>query len=188
VDAAARKRIAEYVKPLAVGLDGITYSGDVDRVIAASEKIALEERGRKNLDPDLIYLLAVFSGQEKWVERMGHASRTEIFLSSLGVPAKTIRAVFRGLSRLVNAPSTPEEEIVHDAILLDEMGAYGIARHLREGYRERQDFAEMAETIEQAAAKPLATAAGEELAVNRRKTMLDFARRLREEYDEFGDR
>jgi len=29
VDAAARARVIEYVKPLAVGLDGVTYYGDV---------------------------------------------------------------------------------------------------------------------------------------------------------------
>ena len=182
VDESARRRVAEYVKPLVLGLDGITYHGEVERVIRASEKIAAD---RTDLDRDLLYLLAVFSGQDRWVERMGHASRTEIFLSSLGISNKTIRSLFRALTRLASAPVTPEEEIVHDAMRVEEMGAYGISRRLLEGYRERMDFPEMADAIEEAAREPLKTAAGEALAAPRRQAMLDFARRLREEYEEF---
>jgi hypothetical protein len=137
VDEATRRRILEYVKPLAVGLDGMTYSGDVDRVVAASERIGGQIPA---IDPDLLFLLAVFSGQERWVERMGHASRTEIFLSSLGVAGPTIRAMYRGLPRLRSGPLTPEEEVVHDAMALDEMGAHGIVRQLVDGYRERLEL------------------------------------------------
>src|SRR5687767_4589065 len=115
VHAGTRARIAEYVKPLAVGLDGMTYYGDVERVIEASRRIAV---GVESVDEELLYLLAVFSGQEKWVSRFGHKSRTEIFLASLGVPARKIALLWRGLGRLERAPSTPEEEAVHDAVRL----------------------------------------------------------------------
>jgi hypothetical protein len=69
VDSGARERITEYVKPLAVGLDGVTYYGDVERVVAASQKIAA---GRGDVDPELLYLLAVFSGLVKWMSGFGH--------------------------------------------------------------------------------------------------------------------
>ncbi|HYT32515.1 MAG TPA: hypothetical protein VEO37_07980 [Thermoanaerobaculia bacterium] len=183
MDEKSRRRVLEYVKPLAVGLDGTTYSGDVERVIAASERIAAQVSA---IDPDLLFLLAVFSGQDRWVQRMGHASRTELFLSSLGVAGATIRALFRGLSRLRSGPSTPEEEVIHDAIALDEMGAHGIVRQLLDGYRERLELLEMADGIERAADRVLRTASGESLARPRRQTMKEFARRLREEYAEFG--
>jgi hypothetical protein len=183
VDEKTRRRIVEYVKPLAVGLDGTTYSGDVERVVAASERIAGQVPA---IDPDLLFLLAVFSGQDRWVQRMGHASRTEIFLSSLGVAGATIRALFRGLPRLRSGPSTPEEEVIHDAMALDEMGAHGIVRQLLEGYRERLELLEMAESIERGADRDLRTAPGKSLAQPRRQTMREFARRLREEYAEFG--
>jgi hypothetical protein len=184
VDQNARRRIAEYVRPLAVGLDGVTNYGDVQRIAAASERIAARRNG---IDRDLIYLLGIFSGQEKWVSRMGHRSRTELFLGSLGVAPPLIQRLFRGLSRFEADPRTPEEEIVHDAVRLEAMGAYGIARHLVEGYRERMDFREMAAAIEEAADAALRTPEGEELAGPRREAMREFARRLRAEYAEFAE-
>lgn len=183
MDAATRRAIAEYVKPLAVGLDGVTNYGDVERIVAAAEEIGARD---SRVDRDLLFLLAVFSGQEKWISRMGHGSRTEIFLASLGVPGKKVQALFRGLTRLERDPATLEEEVVHDAVRLDAMGAYGIARYLVEGYRERMDFAEMAEAVENAAGAQLRTETGRALAEGRRKAMLEFARQLRSEYEEFS--
>jgi hypothetical protein len=183
VDAARRKAIEDYVKPLAVGLDGMTNYGDIERMVAASRRIA---GAREGLDEDLLFLLAVFSGQEKWISRMGHRSRTEIFLASLDVPARTIQRLFRGLARFESAPGSPEEEIVHDAVRLEAMGAYGIARSLTDGYRERMEIPEMADAIEEAARAPMATESGRALAEERRVLMLEFAARLRAEHAEFG--
>ena len=178
-----RRRIFEYVRPLAVGLDGVTNYGDAARAVAAAENLAAKIPG---VDRDLLFLLAVFSGQEKWVSRMGHGSRTEIFLESLGIARGTIAALLRGLARLATAPKTPEERIVHDAVLLDSMGAYGIARLLAEAYRERLDVLEMAAAIEEAAAQTFQTEAGQALAEPRRQAMRAFAARLRQEHAEFG--
>ncbi len=183
MDDAARMRIEEYVRPLAAGLDGVTHFGDTRRIVLACEKIA---GGRTDLDLDLLYLLAVFSGQERWVSRMGNRSRTEIFLSSVGIPREKIQALFRGLSRLGSHPSTDEERIAHDAVKLDEMGARGVARRMMEGRREGLSFGEMAAAIEEAARAPLRTEAGETLARERRRVMLEFARRLAEEEGEFA--
>jgi hypothetical protein len=183
VDNLSRRRIEEYVRPLTAGLDGVTNFGDTHRIVAAAEAMAA---GRSDLDEDLLYLLAVFSGQERWVSRMGHRSRTEMFLASLGVPARTIRALFRGLARLESAPATAEEEIAHDAVRLDGMGGRGVARAVIEGRREGQSFLEVAAAIEVAAASPLRTEKGEAFAAERRRTMLDFARRLAGEEEEFG--
>jgi len=161
----------------------MAYFGDVERIASISRAIAA---GRQGVNPELIDLLALFSGQEKWVERMGHGSRTEIFLRSQGVSPGTIRSLFRGLPRLDRSPATPEEEIVHDALRIDAMGSVGVARLAQQGYRERLSFEEMAARIEEASRSPLKTAAGESLAATRREAMRDFARRLLEEREEFS--
>jgi hypothetical protein len=93
-----------------------------------------------------------------------------------------MRALFRGLPRLTDGPRTAEESVVHDALKLESLGATGIARLLLEGYRERQDFLEMAGAIERAADVPLATEAGRRLAEPRREAMRRFAEQLREEH------
>jgi hypothetical protein len=185
LDSATRDRILEYVRPLAVGLDGLTNHGDVERAVAAAQRIA---GSRSDVDPDVLFLLAVFSGQEKWVSRMGHRSRTELFLGSLGVGAKVIAGLFRSLARFDSDPRTAEEEVVHDAVRLDRLGAYGISRGLVEGYRERLDFLEAADQIDEAAAVAMRTAEAEALAAPRRRVMREFAGRLRAEVQEFATR
>ena len=179
----ARRNIEEYVRPLAVGLDGVTNYGDVERVVSAAEAIAA---GEPVLDRDLLFLLAAFSGQEKWVSRMGHRSRTEIFLASLRIAPRTVQRLFRGLARFETEPAAREEEIVHDAVLLDAMGAYGIAHGLADAYRERLSILEMAEAIEAAAGVPFRTEAGRRLGGARREVMLAFSRQLRAEHAEFA--
>ena len=178
MDPKRRRRIEQYVRPIAVGLDGVTYFGDAERIVRAAEGIAGDDA---SVDRDLLYLLAMFSGQERWVSRMGQRSRTEIFLTSAGVPARAVGALFRGLPRLASGPRTREEAVVHDALKLESLGATGIARLLLEGYRERQDLLEMADAIERAAGAELATEEGRRLAAPRREAMRRFAEQLRSE-------
>jgi hypothetical protein len=178
-----RKRVLGYVKPLAAGLDGVTNFGDVERTWKAAARIAA---GRSDVGEDRLFLLAVFSGQAKWVGKFGQGSRTALFLASVGVSPEEIRLLRASLARFALDPSTPEEECVHDAKRFEEVGAYGIARLAAAGARERLDLREVAAEIEREARDDFRTPAGRALAAPRLALMLEFARRLREEVDDFA--
>ena len=167
MDAEARRKVEEYVRPLAVGLDGVTNYGDVERMVSAAEAIAA---GATGLDADLLFLLAVFSGQEKWVSRMGHRSRTEIFLASLGVAAADGAAALPGPRALRDgARRRPRRRSSTTPCCSRRWAPTGSRAALADAYRERLDILEMADAIEAAAAAPLRTEAGRRLAGPRRE-------------------
>ncbi len=180
-----RRQILDYVKPLCAGLDGVTNFGDVERVLLACGEIALPGDG---IDADRMFLLAVFSGQTKWVGTLGQGSRTELFLRSAGVAREEVRRLFQSLARFRADPRTPEEEIVHDAVRLEEVGAYGVSRIVVESARERRDFAEVASAIEEGAVEDFRTPRGRELARERISWMKEFASQLRREIEAFAAR
>lgn len=184
MEESGRKQVLDYVKPLSVGLDGVTNFGDVERVVRACSVIAGD---RSDLDRDRLFLLAVFSGQDRWVGKFGHGTRTELFLSSVGVPAEEFRRLLRSLSRYREDPRTGEEEVVHDAVRLEELGAYGIARIVAEGAHDRMDFRELAGAIESDARDDFRTERGREVANPRIERMRQFAAWLRGEVEEFGE-
>jgi len=185
VNAADRRRILDYVRPLTVGLDGVANFGDVERIVRMAEAIAA---GRSDVDRDRLFLLAAFSGQRKRVGRQGQSTRAELFLTSAGVSPAEFRVLAASLARLGSDPSTPEEECVHDAKRLEEIGAYGIVRLAAAGSRERLDLAEVAVEIEREARDDFRTPEGKALAAPRLSAMRDFARQLRREIAEFETR
>ena len=183
MDESGRRQILDYVRPLSVGLDGVTNFGDVGRILRACTAVA---GGRSDVDPDRLFLLAAFSGQDKWVGKFGHGTRTELFLASVGLAAEEFRRLMRSLSRFRDDPRTVEEQVVHDAARLEELGAYGIARIVAEGSRDRMDFRELAAAIEGEARDDFLTERGRDLAAPRLALMREFAARLRGEVEEFA--
>lgn len=178
-----RKLILDFVKPLAVGIDGVTNFGAVPRMLSACEGIAA---GRADVDRDQLFLLAAFSGQQKWARQFGQGSRLELFLASAGIAPEEIRRLRRSLARFEQDPQSAEEDIVHDARRLEQIGAYGIARIVSRGDRERMDFDEIAAEIDKETRDDFRTPAGRALAAPRLLLMRDFARHLREEVAAFA--
>ena len=190
LDAAARAQILDFVRPLSVGLDGVTNFGFVERRIRISEFLEGEEGeggagGTDGADPARVFLLAAFAGLPS-ARRITPDSREDLLLRSLRLPLEEIRILVSSLSRVESDPKSPEEKIVHDAILLESVGAYGVTQLLVAGARERMSLAEMAREIaEKMAAVRFATEAGRRLANDRVAFATLFASKLAEEAAEF---
>ncbi len=181
-DPPTRKRILDFVRPLEAGLDGVANFGQVQNRLARIER--LRPAGRA-LDDDLLFLLGVFFGREKWLGKMGHASRTRIFLEGLGLSPERARAFFTSLSRAELAPVSDEEKIVWDADQLERLGAIGLLQAIVDAYKERLDLAETAEEIvSQQEEIALHTDVGRAIGADRVAFAREFARQLRQELDE----
>ncbi len=191
LDATARERIRDFVRPLSVGLDGVTNFGYVERRLRISERFLEGEEGEGGAagglraDPNRLFLLAAFAGLPS-VRRITHDSREELLLRSLHIPFEEITSLSLSLSNLESSPESPEEKIVHDAMLLESVGAYGVTQLLVAGARERMTLAEMArEILEKMESAVFTTAAARGLAADRVAFATLFARKLAEEAAEF---
>lgn len=188
LDAAARKSILDFVRPLSVGIDGMTNFGFVERRLKISENLLESEEsrdGKGRVDRDRLFLLAAFAGLPG-ARRISPDSREDLLLRSVRIPFEEIRILVSSLNRYEHNPESPEEKIVHDAVLLESVGAYGVTQLLVSGARERQTLAEMAKEIaEKMAAARFATPAGRRLAADRVAFAALFAQKLAEEAGEF---
>ncbi len=193
IDFAAKARILDFVRPLSVSLDGMTSFGFVDRRLRISEILFEGEEGRERAGdavgalPARLFLLAAFAGLPS-ARKVTRDSREELLLRSLRIPFEEISSLVSSLNRLESSPETPEEKIVHDAMLLESVGAYGVTQLLVAGARERMTLGEMAREIaEKMAGARFVTEAGWRLAADRVAFAALFARRLAEEAVEFED-
>ncbi len=191
LDFAAKARILDFVKPLSVGLDGMTEFGFVERRLRISEILFEGEEGKESaVDavgalPARLFLLTAFAGLPS-ARRITRDSREDLLLRSLHIPLEEISSLVTSLGRVASDPQTREERIVHDAMLLESVGAYGVTQLLVAGARERMTLGEMAREIaEKMAAARFATEAGRRLAADRVAFAALFARKLAEEAGEF---
>jgi hypothetical protein len=171
------------LKPLSAGLDGVANFDDGERRWKAAEAIA---EGRPDVDEEALFLLAVFSVQARRVGKIPAGGRIELFLTSVGLSPGEIRRLRGSLARFVTSPATPEEEIVHDARRLEEIGAYGLVRITADASKHRVSLTELAQEIERETLDDCRTARGRELSAPRLALMREFARRLRDEIDAFA--
>jgi hypothetical protein len=188
LDAAARESILAFVRPLSVGIDGVTNFGFVERRLRITENLLEGMRrrdGTAEVDEDRLFLITAFAGLSA-ARRISPDSREDLLLRSLRIPFEEIRILVSSLNRCEADPRSPEEKIVHDAILLETVGAYGVTQLLVAGARERMTLAEMAqEIVERMESARFVTPAGRRLAADRVAFATLFARKLAEEAEEF---
>lgn len=187
LDASGRRSVLDFVRPLSVGLDGVTNFGFVERRLRSVAAFAARERERDPegaLDESRLFLLAAFAGLPG--RRFTAGGRVDLLLASAGVPPEEIGRLFQSLRRIESQPRTLEEKLVRDAGLLETVGAYGVTQVLVWGTHERMTLLEMAEEIERRmASASFETESARELASDRIAFARAFAQRLRAEVSEF---
>lgn len=187
LDSFAREGILDFVRPLTVGLDGMTEFGYVERLLRIVERLKNELSAGNPpefVDEGKLFLLAAFANVP--AGRVAPDSRSDLLLKSAGIPSEEIRSLVLSLKRVEKDPATTEEKIVHDAMLLETVGAYGVTQILVAATRERMTLAEMAEELEsKMSSARFSTPAALRLAAGRIEFAKTFAKRLAEEVAEF---
>jgi len=132
-----RQRIEQYVKPLYAGLDGVQTFDRVERLRA---RLAGLREGTA-LDVDLLELLLLFHGVVDRLGSLAPGGRLDLFLRSLDVPEDLARRARGGLGRLEEDPRGLEEELLHDALLLESSGVVAAAGRLMAAGKKRTPLA-----------------------------------------------
>jgi hypothetical protein len=137
-----RHRLEQYVKPLYAGLDGVQTFDRIDRLQA--HLTALRDSGAAPpppIDGDLLELLLLLHGVIDRLGSLAPGGRLDLFLRGLGLPDELIRAVRAGLGRLHEDPRRPEEELLHDALLLEAAGVVATVERLMAAGKKRTALA-----------------------------------------------
>lgn len=133
LNGAARERVEQFVRPLYAGVDGEQTFPRVARVQARVQCIDADAE----VDAAVLELLILFHGVIGRLGSLGRQGRLDLFLGNLGLAESVSRQVRAGLGRLITEPRTPEEKLVHDAMLLEEAGVGAAARRLMAAGRRR---------------------------------------------------
>ncbi|MFY9822481.1 MAG: hypothetical protein WAM82_13940 [Thermoanaerobaculia bacterium] len=120
------QRAEQFVRPLYAGLDGVQT---FDRVERLRRRVAGLAEGL-DLDGDLLDLLLVFHGVVDRLGSLAPGGRLDLFLRDLGLADSLARRVRAGLGRIGEDPKGPEEELLHDALLLESAGVGATAERL----------------------------------------------------------
>jgi hypothetical protein len=129
----ARQRVEQFVKPLYAGLDGVQTFDRVERLHARLGAL----REGTAVDADLLELLLLFHGAVDRLGSLAAGGRLDLFLRGLDLPEDLARRVRAGLGRFREDPRGPEEELLHDALLLESAGVTAAAERLMAAGRKR---------------------------------------------------
>ena len=129
----ARQRIEQFVKPLYAGLDGVQTFDRVDRLRL---RLAALREGVE-VDEDLLELLLLFHGAVDRLGSLAAGARLDLFLRGLDLPEDLTRRARSGLGRFREDPRGPEEELLHDALLLESAGVLATVERLMAAGKKR---------------------------------------------------
>jgi hypothetical protein len=167
----ARRRLEQYVKPLYAGLDGVQTFDRIDRLRAHLAALRSEETAPVTpVDTDLLELLLLLHGAVDRLGSLAAGGRLDLFLKGLGLPDELTRAVRTGLGRFRDDPRRPEEELLHDALLLEAAGVVATVERLMAAGKKRTELARaLAQLDPGPAVERYKTARGAALGATRRQ-------------------
>ncbi len=194
LDPAHRRQIEQFVRPLYAGLDGVQTFDRVERLSARTAVLrevrevreVREGRAGSPVDESLLDLLILLQGVTDRLGSLGPGGRLDLFLKGLGLPEILLRKVRGGLGRLPDEPQGPEEELIHDALLLESAGVTATAARLMAAGKKRTPVARALSQLDPGpAVERYRTARGAELGAERRRRaeawIADLRRRVEEE-------
>lgn len=128
-----RLRVEEYVRPLHTELDGVETFSRVERL---ERRLADLATGLSH-DARHLELLTLFHGVVDRLGSLANGGRWQLFLRGLGLAPEEIARLRGGLDRYAEEPRTVEEELLHDAVLLDRCGVEAVLTALLAAGRRR---------------------------------------------------
>jgi len=133
-----RRRLEQYVKPLYAGLDGVQTFDRVDRLRGHLAALRAGPAGPPTaVDDVLLELLLLLHGVVDRLGSLAPGGRLDLFLRSVGLPEELARAARTGLGRFREEPRRAEEELLHDALLLDTAGVVPAVERLMAAGKKR---------------------------------------------------
>jgi hypothetical protein len=182
IDPHLRRQVEQFVRPLYAGLDGVQTFDRVDRLRTRIEAI----RTATVLDDELLDLLLLLQGVTDRLGSLAPGGRLDLFLKGLGFSEGLVRRVRAGLGRLPDEPRGAEEDLIHDALLLESSGMVAAVERLMAAGKKRTPVGRaLAQLDPGPAAERYRTPRGAELGALRRREaeawIADLRRRVEEE-------
>jgi hypothetical protein len=180
LDGDVRRRLEQYLKPLYAGLDGVQTFDRVGRLRAHAAALRQAGPGALEIDERLLEILLLLQGVVDRLGSLAAGGRLDLFLKGLGLPDELVRAARNGAGRLCDDPRRPEEELVHDALLLESAGVVATVERLMAAGKKRVALARaLAQLDPGPAAERYRTASGATLGAARRKAAEEWIEDLR---------
>lgn len=110
-------------------------------------------------------------------------SKIREFLTSIGFDKPHIETIIKTVSNASSkaTPQTLEEQVLHDANILDALGAIGIARAFTKGGYEYQTLKETLEIMKRNMNRILYTPKAKKIGIKRKRFMKQFLKHLKDE-------
>lgn len=177
-----RQRVEQFVRPLYTELDGVQT---FDRVERLRRHVGTLREGGPAIDEELLELLTLLHGAVDRLGSLAPGGRLDLFLRGLDLPEDLIRRARTGLGRFREDPRSAEEELLHDALLLESAGVAAAAERLMAAGKKRLPLPKaLAQLDPGPAAERYKTSCGAVLGGERRREAQEWIEALRRKVSE----